>query len=126
MKADIFQNLLGTFAITDNTQITASTDRLLGAFGLTDNLEKRVQGLDAEPANNRVNLAADNGATGRLIWSHSNDVPKFLGENMNETQLKAGKSCAAQINLSRLNKTASTFDIYLTLTEAGWCTITPA
>jgi len=75
---------------------------------------------------NRVNLAADNGATGRLIWSHTNDAPKFLGENMDETQLKAGKECAAQINLSRLNKTASTFDIYRTLTEAGWCTITPA
>jgi len=75
---------------------------------------------------NRVNLSADNGAAGRLIWSHSNDAPKFLGENMDEAQLKAGKACAAQINLSRLNKTASTFDIYQVLTDAGWDIITPA
>jgi|GEM_PF-3366441 len=32
--------------------MTTPTDSLLGAFGLTDNLEKRVQGLCAEPANN--------------------------------------------------------------------------
>ena len=31
--------------------LTASTDNFLGGFGLTDHLEKRVQGLDAEPAN---------------------------------------------------------------------------
>jgi len=75
---------------------------------------------------NRVNLAADNGATGRIIWSHPSDVPRFSGENMDETQLKAGKACAAQINLSRLNKAASTFDIYQVLTDAGWDIITPA
>jgi len=47
-------NLLGTLATTDRTETTASTGNFLGAFGLTDNLERRVQGLDAEPANGSV------------------------------------------------------------------------
>lgn len=74
----------------------------------------------------RVDVEADNGATGRLIWSYPNDAPKFLGESMNATQLKAGKECAAQINLARLNKAASAFDIYHVLVQAGWNAITPA
>ncbi len=43
--------LLGAFATTNRTQMTASTDKLLGGFGLTDPAEARVQGLAAELAN---------------------------------------------------------------------------
>ncbi|UIE36663.1 hypothetical protein [Leptodesmis sichuanensis] len=54
--------LLGAFATTNRTQMTASTDKLLGGFGLTDPAEERVQGLSAELANVavqrlRINLA---------------------------------------------------------------------
>ncbi|UIE39197.1 hypothetical protein [Leptodesmis sichuanensis] len=34
--------LLGAFATTKRTQMTASTDKLLGGFGLTDHAEARV------------------------------------------------------------------------------------
>jgi hypothetical protein len=48
------ETLLGAFAITANPQTTALPDKLLGGFGLTDPAEERVQGLDAELANGRV------------------------------------------------------------------------
>ena len=73
----------------------------------------------------RVDVEADNGATGRLIWANPGDKPRFSGESMNATQLLAGKKCESEVNLARLNKAASVFDIYLVLTEAGWTTITP-
>ena len=44
-------NLLGALTTTNKTPTTASTTHHLGAFGQTGNLERRVQGLDAEPAN---------------------------------------------------------------------------
>ncbi|WP_273545906.1 hypothetical protein [Leptodesmis sichuanensis] len=34
--------LLGAFATTNRTQMTASTDKLLGGFGLTNPAEARV------------------------------------------------------------------------------------
>ena len=76
----------------------------------------------------RINVEADNGATGCLIYYHPNYAPKFYATNKhaNSTQILAGEKCASEINLARINKTASPFDIYHVLTEAGWNTITPA
>jgi hypothetical protein len=47
-------SFLGVLALPNKTETTASLDHFLGAFGLTNNLEKRVQGLGAEPANDQV------------------------------------------------------------------------
>jgi hypothetical protein len=47
-------SFLGVLAPINETETTASLDHFPDAFGLTNNLEKRVQGLDAEPANGSV------------------------------------------------------------------------
>jgi hypothetical protein len=82
--------LLGAFAITDNPQTTASTDYFLGAFGLTDNLERRVQRLDAEPANGEVqrlsiNLNArqheDQQSVATQCWGASSHSTKTVSRN---------------------------------------------
>lgn len=74
----------------------------------------------------RVLLEADNGATGRLIWDYPNDKPRFLGENMNESQLKAGKKAALLVESAKLNKSAIQDDIYTLLLEGGWNSILPS
>jgi hypothetical protein len=56
-------NLLGDRATTDRTETTASTGNFLGVFGLTDHTEGRVQKLDAEPANAKVQPTCGTDAT---------------------------------------------------------------
>ncbi|GAB4345948.1 MAG: hypothetical protein OHK0047_39500 [Leptolyngbyaceae cyanobacterium] len=55
--------LLGAFATTNRTQMTASTDKLLGGFGLTDPAEEPVQGLSAELANDQAHRTQTTFAT---------------------------------------------------------------
>lgn len=80
-------------------------------------------------------LEASNGAKGRLIWEHPNpddwlssdfsDKPQFLGDNMTQSQLDAGKRAAMIAETAKLNKAAATEDIYTLLTEGGWDSIYP-
>jgi hypothetical protein len=95
-------------------KITILADRL--TWAAVDGTDTRIK---------RINLEASNGAIGRLIWEYFNDKPKFFGENMTEAQLNAGKLCAVEINIARLNKAASDFDIWGALTNGGWDFIFP-
>jgi hypothetical protein len=73
----------------------------------------------------RLNLEASNGASGRLIWEYPNTKPSFLGENMSQQQLAAGKKAKQEIMLAKLNGAASTVDLFKLLHDGGWDSIYP-